>query len=342
MERSPGTTAFHTAPDAYGTRRVATVAEVTTTYEPGTSRYADLDGELHYTDHGGPAGAPLLVCVHGLGGSSVNWIAVAPLLTGSFRVLAPDLAGHGRTLAGTRTTDVNANQRLLDRFLREVSGTPAILVGNSMGGLIALLQAGRNPETVVGLVLVDPALPREQRGLPDREVAARFALAALPMVGERYMAKQRRQRTPERLVAETLALCCVDPSRVPEPVVAALVDLARERTSQHGTIAAYLGAARSIVKIMARPKALLARIDRVNQPTLLISGDQDRLVPVAAARAMAARRPEWRYEERAGIGHVPQLEDPEWTAATIHDWLAKEGAGAARAAAGADTPEPLR
>jgi len=202
---------------------------VTTTYEPGTSRYADLDGELHYTDHGGPAGAPLLVCVHGLGGSSVNWIAVAPLLTDAFRVLAPDLAGHGRTLAGTRTTDVNANQRLLDRFLREVSGTPAILIGNSMGGLISLLQAGRNPETVAGLVLVDPALPREQRKLPDREVAARFALAALPMVGERYMAKQRRQRTPERLVAETLALCCVDPSRVPAPVVAALVDLARER-----------------------------------------------------------------------------------------------------------------
>ncbi len=113
-------------------------------------------------------------------------------------------------------------------------------------------------------------------------------------------------------------------------------------TSQHGTIAAYLGAARSIVKIMARPKALLARIDRVNQPTLLISGDQDRLVPVAAARAMAARRPEWRYEERAGIGHVPQLEDPEWTAATIHDWLAKEAAGAARAASAADTPEPPR
>ena len=308
---------------------------VTTTSGPGTSRYADVDGELHYTDHGGPADGPLLVCVHGLGGSSVNWLALAPLLTDTFRVIAPDLAGHGRTLAGTRTTDVDANQRLLDRFLREVTGTPAVLIGNSMGGLISVLQADRNPDTVAGLVLIDPALPRARRGLPDRDVALRFAVTAVPLVGERYMARRRRIITPEKAVHETLALCCVDPSRIPAPVVQALIDLANERAEQRGTIQAFLGSARSVVEIMARPKVLLARVDRLRPPTLLISGDRDRLVPVEAAREIAALRPDWRYEERAGIGHVPQLEDPEWTAATIHDWLAKQGAAAAVAAADA-------
>lgn len=301
----------------------------------GTSRYADLDGALHYIDYGGPAGAPLLVCVHGLGGSSVNWMALAPLLTDTYRVLAPDLAGHGRTVAGSRSTGVNANQRLLNRFLREVAGSPAILVGNSMGGMISVLQADRDPDTVVGLVLVDPALPRSRRTLPDRQVATRFAVAALPLVGERYMAKRRRATTPEEQVAETLALCCVDPSRIPGPVVDAHLDLARERTSQPGTITAFLAASRSLVKIMSRPKALLARVDRLPQPTLLIAGDRDRLVPVVAMREIAGRRPDWRYAERADIGHVPQLEDPEWTAVTIRGWLTGPAAGAARAAAAA-------
>src|SRR6266540_3295814 len=62
----------------------------------GRSRWIDLDGPLHYLDLGGPAGAPVVVCVHGLSGSAVNWSAIAPLLTDRYRLLAPDLAGHRR------------------------------------------------------------------------------------------------------------------------------------------------------------------------------------------------------------------------------------------------------
>jgi pimeloyl-ACP methyl ester carboxylesterase len=54
----------------------------------GISRWTDLDGPVRYLDFGGPAGGPVIVCVHGLGGSAVNWTAVAPLLTGTCRVLA--------------------------------------------------------------------------------------------------------------------------------------------------------------------------------------------------------------------------------------------------------------
>jgi pimeloyl-ACP methyl ester carboxylesterase len=68
------------------------------------SRWVDLDGPVHYVDHGGPEHGPLLVCVHGLGGSLVNWLAIAPLLTSTCRVIAIDLAGFGHTRSGARST----------------------------------------------------------------------------------------------------------------------------------------------------------------------------------------------------------------------------------------------
>ena len=54
---------------------------------------------------------------------------------------------------------------------------------------------------------------------------------------------------------------------------------------------------------------------------LLLHGDEDRLVPVAAARAAAKANPAWRFEVAEDVGHVPQLEVPEWTAGHILDWL---------------------
>src|SRR5512140_2868789 len=58
------------------------------------ARWVDLDGPVHYLDSGGPAEAPMVVCAHGLTGSAATWSAIAPQLTGRYRVLAPDLSGH--------------------------------------------------------------------------------------------------------------------------------------------------------------------------------------------------------------------------------------------------------
>src|SRR5439155_876425 len=85
----------------------------------------------------GSGTGPTLVLVHGLGGSHVNWMAVAPALARDARVLAVDLAGFGRTPLGERSADVHANRILLDRFLEAVAAGPVVLVGNSMGGLVA-------------------------------------------------------------------------------------------------------------------------------------------------------------------------------------------------------------
>src|ERR1700754_1853059 len=112
------------------------------------SAWAELDGPTHYVDFGGLDDGPLVVCVHGLGGSYTNWVALAPFLTDRARVVALDLAGHGRTLPDARRTDVRSNQLLLHRFLTEVVTGPVVLVGNSMGGLISLMQASTRPATV--------------------------------------------------------------------------------------------------------------------------------------------------------------------------------------------------
>jgi pimeloyl-ACP methyl ester carboxylesterase len=295
------------------------------------SRYVDLDGPVHYLDFGGPADGPLLVCVHGLGGSHVNWVAIGPELSETCRVLALDLAGHGRTPLAGRSPSVHANRRLLHRFLTEVVSGPVILVGNSMGGMISLAEAAEAPTEVTGLVLVDPALPLARRAKLDRVVASRFLGGMIPGLGERVMARRRGAQTPEEVAIETLAVCCVDYHRVPLPVYEATVRVVEERHGHPEVTSAYLGAARSLMGVMALKHTYNKRMRSLRQPVLLLHGDSDRLVPLAAAKEAAKANPQWRFEVAEDIGHVPQLEAPGWTTERIHDWLAKEGAGAATA-----------
>lgn len=286
----------------------------------GKSEYADLDGPVHYLDFGGSERGPLVVCVHGLGGASWNWSALAPLLTSDARVLAVDLAGHGRTPAAGRRTTVPANRRLLERFLREVAREPVILVGNSMGGAISALTAAAAPDVVRGLVLVDPALPRPPFSPIDARVAASFAMIALPGLGEAALARRRRV-APEEQVRQTLALCCVDASRVPAEVRALGVELARERARDRATGPDFLRAARSLIKLLTRPQRLNEALHAIDVPVLLLHGDSDRLVPLRTAKAVAAAHPSWQFEIAERVGHVPQLEVPEWTASVVRQWM---------------------
>ena len=304
------------------------------------SRWVDLDGPTHYVDHGGPAAGPLLVCVHGLGGSHVNWAAIAPRLTRTCRVLALDLPGHGRTRALGRSTTVKADQRLLHRFLTEICDGPTVLVGNSMGGMISILQAAAHPETVTGLVLVDPALPQVRLTRPDPRVAAAFAAFAVPGIGRAFLAGRRRN-TAEHAVDGMLRLCCVDPSRVPRDVVRASVALTRERSSYPGTDSEFLGAARSLMWVLTTHKSYEAKMQTIRTPVLLLHGDKDRLVSLASARLVARANPSWRFAIARNVGHVPQLEAPDWTVDAILDWLSTAGlatATPADAATGKGTP----
>src|SRR5204862_7184155 len=141
---------------------------------------------------------------------------------------------------------VAANARLLGRFVREVVGAPVILAGNSMGGMVCVLHTSTRPDTVTGLVLVDPSLPVQPR-LPDAQVARTFLAYAVPVVGERYLAWSRGRRTSRQLVQQVVDLCFADPTRFSARLLDAATDLAEHRRDVPGQHAAFLGAARSLV-----------------------------------------------------------------------------------------------
>lgn len=293
------------------------------------SRWAELGGPVHYYDYGGPADGPLLLLVHGLGGSALNWAAIAPTLAETCRVIALDLVGFGRTQPLGRSPRIDHNQRLLGRFIDEIIGQPVILVGNSMGGLLAMLLTDARPDLVAGLVLVDPAVPVGPTARPDPLVTLMFGAYAVPAVARVFMARRRSFLSAEGYAMAVLRLCTVDTKRVPKHVLQHHLQLARERAEYPDVDAELIVAGRSLVLVLARRRWLYALMRRISVPVLLLHGSKDRLVPLAAARTVARRNPTWRFEVADDVGHVPQLEVPEWTVEQIRDWLAQEGAVAA-------------
>ncbi|GAA2472301.1 alpha/beta fold hydrolase [Terrabacter carboxydivorans] len=292
----------------------------------GTDRTVDLDGPVHWVDFGGPESStqPPVVLVHGLGGSHLNWVGIAPVLAEHRRVVALDLPGFGLTPALGRDTSVNHNAALLSRFVHEVVGEPVVLVGNSMGGMVSLLLADRRPEQVVGLALVDPALPNPG-ARPDPQVAATFALYAVPRVGELVLTRYNTRFSDRQRVLGTVALCFADPSRADEDVVAAGIELTAWRRSLPDPEAEFLGAARSLLRVL-RGRREYDRIMRdLRVPVLLIHGTQDRLVPISAARRAARLNPTWRTAYLDGMGHTPQLEAPEDVLGHLEPWLESLG-----------------
>ena len=296
------------------------------------SLLTDLGGPVHYVDFGGPKDAPPLVYVHGLGGSHLNWTRLAPLLADDVHGYALDLAGFGLTDPLGRRTTVAANAQLLSRFLAGVVGEPAVLVGNSMGGMVSVLAAAHTLGAVRGLVLVDPTLPPAAGAKVDPVVRKQFAIHAVPGLGEwsprgvlaraaRNSVSRRLARVPARTrVSYVLALCFSDPARIPPEIVDAGVALEERRATQPRRAESYLAATRSILRGVARAEYARSLAD-LTMPVLLVHGVHDRLVPVASARAAAGRHPHWRYAE-LDAGHTPQLEVPEEVAAEIRPWLA--------------------
>lgn len=288
------------------------------------SRTIDLDGPLHYADFEGEG--QTIVCVHGLGGSHLNWAAVAPGLAQNARVVAPDLAGFGRSPLAGRSAAIRANRALLDRFIDTVSTDPVVLIGNSMGGMLSMMQAALRPEKISALILVDPALPRASGVRPDPLVAATFAAYAVPGVGEQFLRRRAKVLGPEGLVRETMRMCCVDPSRVPRDVFEAHVELARERMeTMPWASKAFLEAARSLLGILARRRTYQEMMREVRAPTLIVQGARDRLVPLSAAKEALALRPDWSLAVFDDVGHTPQLEAPGRFIQTVSGWLADLG-----------------
>ena len=286
-------------------------------------RWIDVGGPVHFREWAGPAEGPTFVLVHGLGGSLVNWALVAPGLSRRGRVIALDLAGFGLSPLGTRDADVFAHRRLLDRFLRALDLPPVVLVGNSMGGMVSLLQAGRAPETVGSLVLVDAAFPRTARVASqfDPRVAALFLLYSTSWVGERFSTMRARRIGAAGLVRETLRVSAARPDLMDPVLVEALVEQARVRESFDYAVPAFLAAARSIFRAQVRPGRYRELVRRIRRPALVLHGALDRLVPVRLAQEAARGHPDWTLVVLPDLGHIPQMEAPDRWLLEVGSWL---------------------
>jgi pimeloyl-ACP methyl ester carboxylesterase len=283
------------------------------------SCWADLGGPVHYVDYGGPAGAPLLVCLHGLGSSLVTWDGVAPALSRTNRVLAIDLAGFGRSRSSGLSASLPGNQAILNRFLQQVAKQPAVLVGHSMGGTIAVMQASRNPETAAGLVLMSPVVPW-LRDEVEKRLGGAFAAVSRaikpdgapgPGVGA----------VPERAQGSLNRLGLARESQFSARLIRQYLATARERGWPRSPSLDLVTAGRSLTWTLLRRSQFTDMLSGVRSPVLWLHGAQDPFVPVRVARDAVLSRPTWSLEVADGVGHEPHWEDPAWTVERIEDWL---------------------
>jgi pimeloyl-ACP methyl ester carboxylesterase len=252
-------------------------------------------------------------------------MGVAPLLARTGRVLALDLIGFGFTPRAGRSSGMPSNRQLLSRFIEQMSDRPVVLVGNSMGAALSLLQAAYEPKSADGLVLTSPALPWARGGMPSPLVLAAFAMYRMPRFGEWFVKARSERLGPEKLIEQGFKVVMADPSKVDPALVAAHVETARLRAQDRDSIPAFTEATRSMLRTGDRKEFVEELIDRVRIPVLVIHGQKDRLVNVALARRAAGGRPNWKLVEFENVGHAAQMEAPDRWAATVEDWLERAG-----------------
>lgn len=269
---------------------------------------------LHVRETPGPDGTPA-VYVHGLAGSATNWTDLAGLLAPHAAGMAIDLPGFGRSrpLAVPDWTPSGHADAVLC-FLAGL-GRRVHLLGNSLGGLVALSVAARRPELVATLTLVSPAVP-DRRPSPRRLADPRMLLAALPgPIGKRARAELGGLTALER-AAQLVGICFGDPSVVPEHRLRELAAELEERARLPWAYTAHQETGRQLLISWLRGPSPWPLAPRIRVPTLVVWGEQDRLVSPSLARRTAALT-RGRLVMLPGVGHVGHIEAPHAVAAAV-------------------------
>lgn len=268
-------------------------------------------------EHGSGTAAAGVVLVHGLGGSALNWVTLMEILGEGAPCLAVDLPGFGlspppRDGDYSPAGHARAVAAVIDEWRRRRGITDAVhVMGNSLGGAVALHLAAGRSDLVSTLSLISPALPSYRLGRGN----AHLPVVALPGVGESLVRRYTAVPVEQRVMA-TLEACTNDPARIPAPVREALIREALERDHVPYATDAFLSSLRGLLATFTdrgpgRPWRLARRVP---QPVLAIYGEDDVLVdPRGAVRA--AR--EFRDAEVALIndcGHTAQMEHPHLVA----------------------------
>lgn len=275
-------------------------------YAVATSRYADLPGgfRAHYRDDG-PSGAPVIVLVHGFGDSFLSWEGWINVLARDFRVITVDLPGHGLTRAPKGYAPSGVDQVTFITDLVRAAGVDRYAIaGSSMGGGVAWRTALANKEKVWSLILMDAA------GWPNASSAPpsfAFKLLTSP-VGRFYLeTAETRPITSESLKANFVNAAIVTPAFVDRWV-------AVQRAPGHRPILMQtLGGDAS----PATPETLAG----ISAPTLVLWGEEDKVLEVKSARRFAEAIPGATLITYPGVGHLPQLEIPERSAEDARAFL---------------------
>lgn len=255
-----------------------------------------IDGDRIRYRVEGPDGAPTLILLHGFTDSLHGWDRLTAELDDDFRIIRPDLPGHG--LSGANGAGDYSNEALakfVGTFIRETTDSPPIVIGNSLGGLAAWRLAVEDPDAIASLVLIAPG------GVPHNGVTE--TPLKVPAMLQFYLNK-----APEAGVRMALQSMYGDPERLDEADIVRFGALMR----QPGNGEAFI--ARAAQFTLPDPADDLTRI---STPTLIIWGEADSVLPPAHADIFDAAIAGSRLLRLPGVGHMPQAEVPEDVARAI-------------------------
>ncbi len=259
----------------------------------------------------GPVDAPVVVLLHGLGATNASMLPLMWELASDHRVLAPDLPGFGGSARPHSRYDAAWYTSWLTSWLDDLDVDDAVIIGNSMGGRIALEAGLRAPDRVRALILLSPspAFRRLRQWVPiARLLRPEAAMVPLPV--------------PHAMVVESIRAMFSDPDRIPPHWLQAGADeFLRVFHTRSGRVA-FMSCLRQIYLDEAYgERGFWERLPRLTAPALFVWGDRDRLVPAAFSRHVATALPEAGSIVLEDCGHVPQFEHPVEVAAMVRGFL---------------------
>ena len=255
---------------------------------------------------------PVLLLIHGMGGTFENWQAVIEPLARHHTVVAPDLPGHGTSAPGGGDYSLGALAAGLRDLLIALGHERATLVGHSLGGGIAMQFAYHFPEITERLVLVSSG------GLGP-EVSPVLRAAALPGADLFIAATAGPGRTVGSAIARGLAAVGLRPNTDVAEVLRGYSSLAEPDRR-----AAFLATLRSVIgtggqRVHAGDRLYLAE----GTPVLIIWGARDPIIPLRHGENAHKAIPGSHREVFEGVGHLPQLEAPGRFVAVLERFIAE-------------------
>lgn len=258
----------------------------------------------------GGNGAVVLL-IHGMAGSSSTWKHVMPALSEKFTVVAPDLLGHGRSDKEQDDYSLGAFASLLRDLLVALGHERATVVGQSLGGGIAMQLAYQYPERCERLVLVGSG------GL-GREVNRVLPLLTLPGADTLLrIASAAPIRATIRRVAALFGRAGMQPGPATDEFWRSY-----ESLSDPATRKSFLRTLRAVIDPKGQAVSAENRLHlAADMPTLIVWGDSDPIIPVSHAYAAHKGIEGSRLEIFEGVGHYPHCEDPARFVDVLGDFI---------------------